>query len=279
MQLTLPWNDRHGHLSGLKLTTFIAMFLPAMWVTYQFEAGHFGGFPLAGLTFWSGVWAMAMLLLALAVTPAAKIFRRTQFVVVRRMIGISALVYTIGHIIIYFALRFWDFSSIGYEMITRLSLIIATISTIGVAALGATSFDEAIKRMGADSWNRLHSTIYVLTLLALIHFLLSPGVYPQQYSMTGMFLWLMAWRSLERRGVVSSPRVLAVLALGCAVVTALFEAVWLQIYQDFEFAWTFANNFSLTFGVSAAWKILLIGLAIALAAHYFQPKRGAATLQ
>ena len=272
MQLTWPWNDRQGRLSGLKLATFVVMFLPALWLTYQVEAGHFGPVPLAGMTYWSGVWAMAILLLALAVTPAAKILRKTQLIAVRRMIGVTALVYTFAHIVIYFALRFWDFPSIGYEVVTRPSLIIATISTIGVVALGATSFDEAIRRMGLDSWNRLHNLVYVITLLALIHFLLSPGIYPPQYLMTGAFVWLMAWRRLERRGLGTSPLVLTALAVATALFTAVFEAAWVYFYHDFGFASTFGNNFNLAFGVSSAWKILLLGLVIALAASFSRRK-------
>src|ERR1700704_889990 len=111
------------------------------------------------------------------------------------MIGVTALVYTIGHIIIYFALRFWNFASIAHEMVTRVSLIVATVSTIGLVALGATSLDAAIARMGADRWNQLHNTVYVLTALALLHYLLSPAAYPEQYLMSGMFFWLMVWRA------------------------------------------------------------------------------------
>jgi methionine sulfoxide reductase heme-binding subunit len=43
-------------------------------------------------------------------------------------------------------------------MATRVSLIIASVATIGLLALGATSLDAAIKRMGAKEWKRLHST-------------------------------------------------------------------------------------------------------------------------
>jgi sulfoxide reductase heme-binding subunit YedZ len=268
-----PWNDRQGRLSPLKLTTFLASFLPAIWLTDQVYEQNFGLFPLAGMTYWSGVWSMAFLLLALCVTPAAKVFRWPRLTILRRMVGVTALVYTIAHIIIYFALRMWDFVSIGNEMITRLSLIIATLSTIGIVALGVTSFDEAIKRMGSDGWNRLHNTVYVLTLMALIHYILSPGIYPSQYWMSGMFLWLMLWRWLDRQGRGTSIAMLFLLAIGTTLFTALFEAFWINIYQDFEFSSTLSNNFTLTFGISAAWKNLAVGLAVVVLALFAQARR------
>ena len=216
------------------------------------------------MTYWSGVWATAMLLFALAVTPAMTIFRWRHLVVVRRMIGVTALVYTIAHTIIYFALRVWDFGLIANEMVTRLTIIIATISLIGLIPLGMTSLDSAVSRMGAEGWARLHNTVYVLTFLALVHYLLSPGVYSSQYLMSGMFLWLMAWRWLNKRGLGTDTRALVLLAIGSTLFTALFEAFWEWVYQDFEPGWVLGNNFSLEFGISPAWDILALGLLIAL---------------
>src|SRR6185503_2354759 len=195
-----PWQDRSGKFSALKAGALAVMLGPAIRLIYQVETEQFGRIPLAGMTYWSGVWATAILLLALAVTPAATIFRVPQLVTVRRMIGVTALVYTIAHIVIYFALRFWNFASIANEMVTRFTLIVATVSTIGIVALGATSLDSAIRRMGAVKWNQLHNLVYAISGLALFHYLLSPGLYASQYLMSGMFFWLMMWRLLARRG-------------------------------------------------------------------------------
>ena len=43
------------------------------------------------MTYWSGVWATALLLLALAITPALTITQWGQLIIVRRMIGVAAL--------------------------------------------------------------------------------------------------------------------------------------------------------------------------------------------
>jgi sulfoxide reductase heme-binding subunit YedZ len=104
----------------------------------------------------------------------------------------------------------------------------------------------------------------VLTFLALVHFLLSPGVYSSQYLMSGMFLWLMVWRWLNKRGLGTDTRALVILAIASTLFTALFEALWEWVYQDFEPDWVLGNNFSLEFGISPAWYILALGLLIAL---------------
>jgi len=98
MRLIWPWQDRKRGFSWLKASTFALMFVPAIWLLYQFGTGQFGPVPLGGLTYWSGLWAMTLLLLALAITPALTILRPCRLIIVRRIIGVTALAYTIAHI-------------------------------------------------------------------------------------------------------------------------------------------------------------------------------------
>jgi methionine sulfoxide reductase heme-binding subunit len=165
--MSWPWQDRAHRFSWLKASVFALMFAPPIWLLYQVVTDQFGPVPLGGMTYWSGLWATALLMLALAVTPAISISGWGRLIDVRRIIGVTALAYTIAHIIIYFALRFWSFASIAHEMMTRISLILATIATIGLIALGATSLDAAVRRMGAKGWQRLHNAIYAVSALAL----------------------------------------------------------------------------------------------------------------
>jgi sulfoxide reductase heme-binding subunit YedZ len=264
--MIFPWQDRDGGFSWFKAGTLALMFVPAIWIVRQVATGEFGPVPLGGMTYWSGLWATALLLLALAVTPAQKILGLRQLITVRRMIGVTALAYALAHIIIYFALRFWNFANIAHEMATRVSLVIASVATIGLIALGATSLDAAIARMGAKGWKRLHNTIYLIAALALIHYLLSPDTYPEQFLLTGMFVWLMVWRALERRGLGTDPRVLAALAVVAALFTALFEPLWVWAIHGYDPMFTLRNDLTLDLGVPPAWEILGLGLLLAAAA-------------
>src|SRR5580704_11994891 len=111
VQLIWPWQDRNRRFSALKASAFALMLVPAIRLIYQLDTGEFGFYPLSlgGLVYWSGVWATAILLLAIAVTPAITILRWPALIDVRRMIGVTALAYTIAHLFIYFALRMWNF--------------------------------------------------------------------------------------------------------------------------------------------------------------------------
>jgi sulfoxide reductase heme-binding subunit YedZ len=269
--LIWPWQDRKRRFSWLKATTLALMVLIGIRFAYQSWAGDYGMFPIAlgGMTFWSGVWATVILLMALAVTPAITVFRWSALVDVRRMIGVTALIYTLAHIVVYFALRFWNFAFIFNEVVTQLSLVLATLSTVGLIALGMTSTDGSIRRMGARNWQRLHNLNYAISGLALLHVVLARGTYTEQYTLAGIFVWLMAWRVLERRGWGTDPKALAALALACAVFTALLEAGFYWGRRGYEPSWTLGNNFSLAFldiGIPPAWQVLGFGLVFVLGA-------------
>jgi methionine sulfoxide reductase heme-binding subunit len=284
LRWTWPWQDRSGRFSRLKAVTLALMILPVLHVAYDAHTGEYGMFPIAlgGLTFWSGVWATVMLLAALAVTPAATLFRLPALIDVRRMIGVTALVYTIGHIVIYFALRMWNFAFIAKEVATQLSLILATLSTFGLIALGVTSTDGSIRRMGARAWQRLHNLTYAIGALALLHVVLARGTYSEQYALAGIFLWLMAWRVLNRRGRGTDLKVLTVLAVACSIFTALLEAAFLWGRRGYEWSWTLGNDFSLTMldvGVPPAWQVLGFGLLAVFGAAGSQALRGRAGIE
>ena len=268
MTLIWPWQDRQRRFSSLKAAGFAATLAPAAWLSFQLETGEFGIYPLwlGGMTYWSGVWATFVLLAALAVTPAIKIFAWKSLIDVRRMIGVAALAYSIFHLIVYFALRGWNFAYIAKEMSGSAFLITATLSTIGLAVLGATSLDAAIRRMGAKGWQRLHNWVYLTSFLAILHVLLSRAINPMQFLLAGMFFWLMTWRLLDRAGRGANVRALALLAVASGLFAALLESIWLWAKRGYAPFETLAGNFSMIFGVPPIWQILALGLLIALVA-------------
>jgi sulfoxide reductase heme-binding subunit YedZ len=232
------------------------------------EYGTVAAIMLNGLTYWSGVWATVVLLAALAVTPAAVIFRWPALTDVRRMVGVAGLVYSVAHIIIYLAFRNWDWTFIGNDML-RLSMVVAALSTIGLIVLGATSLDAAIRYMGARNWQRLHTTNYVITSLAILHVVLARGTYAEQYMLAGIFFWLMVWRALARYRLGADGKALLVLAVASCLFAASLEAGFLWFRRGFDVLTTLRYNFSLAMldiAYPPTWQVLAFGLVVVLAA-------------
>ena len=154
-------------------------------------------------------------------------------------------------------------------MMTRLTLIVATLSTIGLIVLGATSVDAAVRSMGARNWQRLHSTNYVISGLAILHVVLARGTYTEQYMLTGIFFWLMVWRVLARYGLGANAKALTMLAVASCLVAAFLEAGFLWSRRGFDVLETLGYNLTLAIldvGYPLAWQVLAFGLLIALRA-------------
>ena len=188
------------------------------------------------------------------------------------MIGVAALAYALAHLVIYFALRFWNFASIAHEMMTRISLILATAATIGLIAFGATSLDAAVRRMGARALaaaaqRRLRHRRIGAHSLSLV-----ADIYPEQYSVERHVL-------LAHGMAVARPSRLGhqcgglVLCPGGGLFTAVLEAVWIWAYQDYEPSEISDVYFTFVLGIPPALKILVLGLAIRV--HRGRPARPA----
>jgi sulfoxide reductase heme-binding subunit YedZ len=266
-----PWQDRNRRFSWLKAGAFALVLLPGIrtaWLVGIGEYGTVAAIMLNGLTYWSGVWATVVLLAALTVTPAAAILRWPALADARRMAGVAALVYTIAHMLIYFAFRSWDWAFIVNDML-RLSMVVAALSTAGLIVLGATSLDAAIRYMGARNWQRLHIANYAISGLAILHVVLARGTYAEQYMLAGIFFWLMAWRVLARYRFGANAAALAALAVASCLFAAGLEAGFLWGRRGFDVVKTLGFNFNLAIldiAYPPAWQVLAFGLVAAMAA-------------
>jgi methionine sulfoxide reductase heme-binding subunit len=265
-----PWQDRNHRFSWIKAGAFTLVLLPALrtaWLLWIGDYGTVWTIMLNGLTYWSGVWATVVLLAALAVTPAAVILRYPALADARRMVGVAGLIYTLAHMVIYFAFRNWDWAFIGNDML-RTSMVVAALSTAGLIALGVTSLDAAIKYMGGRNWQRLHTTNYAITGLAVLHVVLARGTYAEQYALAGIFFWLMMWRVLARRGLGANATALLTLAVVSCLFAAGLEASFLWMRRGFDAVKTLGFNLSLAIldvGYPPAWQVLAFGVAVLLA--------------
>ncbi len=232
MSQFMPWLDASGRLSALKSATCIAVVLPALWMGREFSSGNWDfPSPFVNLIYHSGLWATYLLLASLSVTPLRRITGWGRLAQLRRLLGLASFFYALLHIVAWFGLRFWDWGVIGTELLTRLSLWIATLSTLVLFALAVTSFDAAMRAMGAR-WKRLHGLVYAAAILAVLHFLLSPGsLQGLPFLMAGALFWLLGWRILDRRRLGTRPLPLAGLGLASTAVAAFLQPIWLATVQ------------------------------------------------
>lgn len=267
--MVFPWNDYRGRLSPLKLAVFAALFLPAAWVAFGYAVDRLGARPLNEAIHQFGLWTIRLIFLALAVTPLRQVLQWPRLILVRRMVGVAAFAYVLGHLSLYAASEMFDFAKVASEIVLRVYLTIGFAALLGLAALAATSTDGMVRRLGGRRWRLLHRTVYAIGVLAVIHFSFQSKLDEWQPTiMAGLLGWLLGYRVLAfgfgNRGQLALPWVSA-LGFAAAIGTALGEAVYFRLAFHAPLLRVIGADFSLQTGIRPAVVVLAIGLAVALA--------------
>ena len=164
-----PWNDYSGRLSPLKLAVFVALFGPGLWTALSFGLGWLQPQPFTAAIREIGLWTIRLIFIALAITPLRQALQWPRLILVRRMIGVAAFAYAITHLTLYTADQMFDLAKVASEIALRIYLTIGFTAVLGLAALAATSTDGMVRRLGRR-WQKLHRLVYLIALLAAVHF-------------------------------------------------------------------------------------------------------------
>ena len=258
----LPWTDRLGRPVPLKILVFVLVLAPGLWIVMQYALDLLGPRLVTEMIHQTGDWSQRILAVTLAVSPLRRIAEWPRVILVRRMLGLAALGYALIHFTLYIVDQKFDLVHVASEIILRFYLTIGFLALISMSALGLTSNDAAIRRLGAARWNRLHSAIYPIMLVALWHSALQrkSNIY-ESALIFGVFFWLMMLRFLRRRGVEEGPVLLAGLAAASALVAALSEALWYFMRSGIPMMRVLAANLDFDDGLRPCWWVLIIALA------------------
>ncbi|MDQ0348441.1 sulfite oxidase heme-binding subunit YedZ [Ancylobacter vacuolatus] len=226
-----------------------------------------GARPLIQIILFVGDWAVRLLLISLAVTPARRLFNWPKLLLTRRTLGLGAAFLIGVHFVVYLV-DTGSLATAASEIVLRIYLTIGFVALLAFAALSATSWDGAIRGLGGPRWNRLHQLVYPATALALLHFFMQQKLdVTQPVLMTGFFVWLMGWRMMQHYGRGTGFLNLSALAAASGLLTALIEAGWYAAATGIDPARVLAANLSFAYAISPSWWVAGAGLGVALASE------------
>ncbi|HEX5538608.1 MAG TPA: ferric reductase-like transmembrane domain-containing protein [Methylophilaceae bacterium] len=261
------WRDKRGRLSLLRLGTLLLLLMPLAKALYDAHAIIDGARPLNDLIHRAGFWALIFLGVTLAVTPLRRIARWGNLIDVRRMLGVGCFCYIAAHLCFYIADQGYDLGKVAYEISHRWYLVVGATAWLGLAALAATSTDGMVRRLGGMRWRRLHQIIYVIALLALVHYFqqTKADVTVPAFA-ASLFGWLMAYRLLAWRQGIGELTTLSLLALTIAVsfLTFIGEAVGIGIAFHVSPMRVLDAAFNIRAGIRPGWEVLGAGLAVTM---------------
>ena len=154
-----------------KPVLFVLCLLPLVWLFYSAWTNQLGANPAEALIRATGDWTLRFICLVLAVTPLRTISSTPALARFRRMLGLFVYFYAVTHLLSYswFDMGF-DMAEIAKDIIKRPVILVGFSTFLLLTPLAVTSFNAAIKAMGAKRWQTLHKLVYVVAGLGLLHF-------------------------------------------------------------------------------------------------------------
>lgn len=157
--------------AAAKPMLFAAALLPFAWLLYGAITNNLGANPAEHLIRATGDWTLRFLCITLAVTPLRVISGMPGLARFRRMLGLFVYFYVVVHLLSYswFDMGF-DVADIAKDIAKRPFILVGFSGFVLLTPLAATSFNRAVKALGAKRWQALHKLVYVIAGLAILHF-------------------------------------------------------------------------------------------------------------
>lgn len=198
MRLTLR------HITLLKVVLHLAAFLPFVYLFMAASQGWLSADPAKDIQHFTGRMALKLLLATLLVTPLTRYLKQPLLIRTRRLLGVWCFAWACLHLTSYYLLElgYNHLQLLGSEIISRPYLLLGMICWLVLFALAITSFQRAQRKLGRR-WQTLHNGIYLVAILAPIHYLWSVKVFsPQPWIYALLALVLLGWRYNKLRNLL-----------------------------------------------------------------------------
>jgi sulfoxide reductase heme-binding subunit YedZ len=150
---------------------FVLSVMPFVWLSLQAATDGLGANPQEALIRSSGDWALRFVCITLAITPLRVMSGLSAVARWRRMLGLFAFFYACVHLLSYAVFDMGlDGPDIVRDIIKRPFILVGTLTFLLLLPLAATSFNRAVRWLGAQRWQRLHRLVYAAALTMLLHF-------------------------------------------------------------------------------------------------------------
>ena len=158
------------HFNPIKTIVFIFGLAPFLYVFYATLTQTLGADPQKVILLSFGEWTLRFLLITLSLSVLRRRLNFRSAIKYRRMLGLFVMFYASLHLISYYAFYLgFSFADLSTEIIERPYLILGFLAWLLLVPLTITSTKYAMRRL-KKNWQKLHYSIYLIVILAWVHF-------------------------------------------------------------------------------------------------------------
>jgi len=155
---------------ALKGLVWAGSLAPAAWLGAGWLRGWLGVNPIETLTHVTGMTALVLLLVTLAVTPVRRLTGWNPLIRLRRPLGLFAYFYAVLHFGIWMVLDLGlQLDWVAEDIVERPYITVGMTALVVLTPLAVTSTRGWIRRLGRR-WTLLHRAVYPAAALGVIHY-------------------------------------------------------------------------------------------------------------
>ncbi len=198
----MSFNPTTRQLAAIKLAVFSVCLLPLARLLWAAWVDDFGPNPVEFVQRWTGSWTFNLLLLTLCVSPLRGLTEWHWLLRLRRMLGLFTFFYATLHFLSFIGFdHVFEIDDIARDILKHPFVTVGFAAFVLIIPLAATSNQWAIRKLGGRRWQELHRNIYLIAILACVHYFwlvkATALLWPLAYSMATALL--LGWRVRERR--------------------------------------------------------------------------------
>ena len=177
---------------------WVLCILPFVWLMWGAANNALGANPAEYLIRATGDWTLRLLCITLAVTPLRMVLGLPELAKFRRMLGLFTYFYVVLHLLCYSWLDMgFEWGDIGADIAKRPFILVGFGAFVLLTPLALTSFNRAIRWLGAKRWQWLHRLVYAVAVLAVLHFFwmrAGKSDFAEVFVYASVLIALLAWR-------------------------------------------------------------------------------------
>lgn len=177
----------------------VVPFALLLWDTFT---GGLGADPIQSIEHRLGRTALYLLVAGLAVTPLLRL-TGISLMRFRRALGVLCFAYALPHVLAWIVMDMgFLWAQMGRDIIKRPYLLFGMLAFVMLLPLAITSNNLSIRRLGGQSWRKLHKLVYPAAILVGMHWVWAVKVNEREpFFWLAVILAILASRFVIRRRV------------------------------------------------------------------------------
>lgn len=156
----------------VKSIIWLLALIPVVRLFWLGFTNDLGANPVEFIEHSTGTWALVFLLVSLSMTPIRLLTGQVWQIQVRRLLGLWMFFYACLHITTYVWLDFnFLFDEMVKDVLEHPRILVGFAAFVLTIPLAVTSNNYMMRKL-KTKWKTLHKTVYLIAILAVVHFLL-----------------------------------------------------------------------------------------------------------